>query len=318
MTRRLRTLGAMAAIALLALTLAVGPTAADEKFLRIGTASLGGNFFPMGAALGALLEQKLPGVKATPQATGGSAFNMTALEQKEMEIGLCQGPAVAAAVQAKKTPSVRTLANYNATPQHIVVRANLAVNSLADLKGKKLEMLAAGDGVEVVSKKMLEAVGIPWSEVKPEYSGNRVQAASRLKTGQVDAIIDGTGIGGAWMTDLVGDGSRFKFLALSDADIQKITAKFSEFAPMTIPANSYKGQPQDLKTVGNWTVIVVRGDLSADQVYAITKHTLENQAFLKDRHKYFADLKAENILGAVIAPLHPGAEKYYKEKGILK
>jgi hypothetical protein len=225
---------------------------------------------------------------------------------------------VAAAVFGKKTPSVRTLGNYNATPQHVVVRAGLTVNSLADLKGKRLEMLAAGDGVEVVSKKMLEAVGIAWSEVKSEYSGNRVQAASRLKTGQVDAIIDGTGIGGAWMTDLVGDGSRFKFLGLTDGEIQKITGAYPEFAPMTIPAGSYKGQPQALKTVGNWTVMVVRGDLSDGLVYQLTKHILENQPFLKDRHKYFADLRAENIVNAVIAPLHPGAERYYKEKNILK
>ncbi len=318
MTRMLWRIGAVVAATALFHALAGGAGAAEEKFLRIGTASLGGNYFPMGAALGALIEQKIPGVKATPQATGGSAFNMTALEQKEMEIGLCQGPAVAAAVLAGKTPSVRTLANYNATPQHIVVRAGLAVSSVADLKGKKLEMLAAGDGVEVVSKKILEALGIAWNDVKAEYSGNRVQAASRLKTGQVDAIIDGTGIGGAWMTDLVGDGSRFKFLALTDDEIQKITAKYPEFAPMAIPANSYKGQAQPLKTVGNWTVIVVRGDLSPELVYALTRDIIENQPFLKDRHKYFADLRAENIVGAVIAPLHPGAEKYYKEKGVLK
>lgn len=290
----------------------------DDKFLRIGTASLGGNYFPMGAAIGALIGQKVPGYKATAQATGGSSFNMTALEKKELELAISQGTAVAAAVKAKKTPHVRTIANYNATPQHILVRKSANINSIQDLKGKKLEMIAAGDGVEVSSKKVLAALGIKWEEIKPEYSGNRVQAASRLKTGQVDAIIDGTGIGSAWLVDVIGDGSKFKLITLTDDEITKIAKQNFEFSRVTIPAKSYKGQDAAITTVGNWTVIVTRADLSEKLVYDITKAVLENQKFLKERHAYFTDLKATNMQNAIIAPLHPGAAKYYKEKGIIK
>lgn len=317
-TWTMRVVGAVATAVAVALVVGLaGPAGADEKFLRIGTASLGGNYFPMGAAIGAVIEQKISGHKATPQATGGSAFNMTALEKQELELGICQGPAVEAGIVSKKTPHVRTIANFNASPQHVLVRANLNITSVADLKGKKLEMLAAGDGVEVASKAIMDALGIPWSDIKAEYSGNRVQAASRLKTGQVDAIIDGTGIGGAWVSDLVGDG-KFKLISLSDREIQQVSAKYPAFSAMTIPANSYKGQAQSVKTVGNWTVLVTRADLSTDLVYNITKVLFENQSYLKDRHKYFTDLKPENIVDAVIAPLHPGTEKYYKETGILK
>ncbi|NPV44037.1 MAG: TAXI family TRAP transporter solute-binding subunit [Firmicutes bacterium] len=295
----------------------------DPEFIRIGTASLGGNFFPMGAAIAVVIEQTVPGFKATAQATGGSAYNMTAIENGELEMGIAQGTAVAAAVsgtgqfEGAKVETVRTIAQYHATPQHILVRSNLKVESLSDLKGLKLEMIAPGDGVEVSSRKILEAVGISWDEIKPEYSGNRVQAASRLKTKQVDGIIDGTGIGAAWLVDVIGKGD-FKLVSLSDEEIKMITDEFPEFSKVKIPAGTYVGQDRDVYTVSNWTVIVASSKLSENLVYNITKNLFENKKFLVDRHNYFSDLSPENIAGGVIAPLHPGAEKYYREIGVLK
>jgi TRAP transporter TAXI family solute receptor len=292
--------------------------AADPKFLRIGTASLGGNFFPMGAAIASVIDQHVPGIKATAQASSGSAFNMTAIQDGEQEMAVCQGPAVSDAVANGKTPDVRTIANYSATPQHFMVRIGANIKSVADLKGKKMEMLAAGDGVEVSTRKVLSALGMKWEDIKPEYSGNRVQAASRLKTGQVDGIIDATGLGAAWITDIVGDGSRFTFLSLSDAEMGKILSANKEFSRMDIPAGTYRGQEKTVPGVGVWTVIVCSKNLSDDLVYNITKQLFANQQFLKERHNYFKDLTPQNIVGAVVAPLHPGAARYYKEVGVLK
>ena len=90
--------GLLVTVLLFAMGIAAVAGAADPKYLRIGTASLGGNYFPMGAAIGVLIEEKIPGVKATPQATGGSSFNLVAMEEGEQELALCQGPAVAEAV----------------------------------------------------------------------------------------------------------------------------------------------------------------------------------------------------------------------------
>ena len=303
----------------LALCLTVAQAnAADPKFLRIGTASLGGNFFPMGAAIATVINDKVPGgFKATAQASSGSSYNMTAIQEGEQEMAICQGPAVTDAVLGGKSPDVRTIGNYNATPQHILVRNAANIKSVADLKGKKLEMIGAGDGVEVSTRKMLTAFGIKWEDIKPEYSGNRVQAASRLKTGQVDAIIDATGVGSAWMTDIINDGTKFSFISLTDDEIEKVLAVNKEFSPMPIPANSYRGQSKEVKAVGVWSVIVVTKNLSDDLVFNMTKAIFDNAQFLKERHNYFRDLAPTNIKGAISAPLHPGAEKYYKENNIL-
>lgn len=293
-------------------------SAADPKFLRYGTASLGGNTFPQGAALCSLIEQKLPGVRATAQATGGSAFNMVALQAGELEFGHAQSTAVKDAIVAGKGEKLTTVLMYNANPQHIMVNKAARVRSITDMKGKKLEMLAAGDGVEVSSRIMLDAFGIKWDEVKPVYSGNRVQAASALKTSAVDGIIDATGIGASWITDIVGDGAKFDFVSLTDAQIKELTAKAHEFSRMDIPANTYKGQTEKIAAVGVYYVMVAHADLSEDLIYKITKVIFENKDYLLGRHKFFTDLEPENILSGLVAPLHPGAAKYYKEAGVIQ
>lgn len=295
----------------------------DPDFLSIGTASLGGNFFPMGAAIGVVIESTIPKLKVTAQATGGSSYNMNAIQNGELNIALAQGTAVAAGVfgtddfKDNATDSVRTIANYHATPQHILVRVDANVSSIDDLKGLKFEVIAAGDGVEVSTKKILGSLGLSEDDVKYEYSGNRVQAASRLKTGQVDAIIDGTGVGAAWLVDVIGKG-KFKLISLTDEQISKIADKYKEFSKVKIPAGSYEGQTEDVYTISNWTVIVCSDNLSEELIYKITKNLMDNTKFLTKRHNYFTDLKPENIVGGIIAPLHPGAEKYYKEIGVLK
>lgn len=300
------------------LALAATASAADPKFLRYGTASLGGNTFPQGAAICSLLEQKIPGVKATAQATGGSAFNMVALEAGELEFGHAQSTAVKDAIVAGKGGKLTTVLMYNANQQHIMVNKAAGVKNITDLKGKKLEMLAAGDGVEVSSRIMLEAFGIKWDEITPIYSGNRVQAASALKTGSVDGIIDATGAGASWITDIVGDGTKFDFISLTEDQIKDLTTKANEFSRMDIPANTYKGQPEKIAAVGVYYVMVARSDLSEELIYTITKTIFENKDYLLGRHKFFADLDPKNILSGLVAPLHPGAAKYYKEVGVLK
>ncbi len=115
-------------------------------------------------------------------------------------------------------------------------------------------MIAPGDGIEVATQKMLEAVGVPLDAIEPMHSGNRQQASSRLKTGRVDAMIDGTGIGAAWLVDVIGDG-RFKLLSLSPEEIDAISGKYSEFSRTTIPAGSYKGQDEDVQTLANCGVV---------------------------------------------------------------
>jgi TRAP transporter TAXI family solute receptor len=309
-----KTVLAAVLVSVMALSAPVGVQAKTK--LTLGTASMGGNYFNMGAAIAKVFNDKATGYTLTAQATGGSAFNLTAIEDKELDFGISQGPAVMSAIAAQTVPSLRTVANYNGTPQHVLVRTDAGIKSLKDLKGKRIELIAAGDGVEVCSRKVVESIGLNWDDVKHEYSGNRVQASSRLKTGQVDAIIDGTGVGAAWISDILKSG-KFHLLAMTQEEMEQIMKANPEFSAMPIPANSYGGQDATIPTVGNWTIITCSADLPEEVVYNLTKifHTEKDK--LKAAHAFFKDIAPANIKGAVIAPLHPGAEKFYKEAGVL-
>ena len=137
----------------------------NYTFLRIGTASVGGEFFPMGALLATLIDKSVPKVRATAQPSNGSIHNLRAIEEGNQELGLSQAASVATAMRLNEIPHVRTILHYYATPVHFIVRNDANINCIADLKGRKLEMLTQGSGVEVVSQKILRVFDIPWNEI---------------------------------------------------------------------------------------------------------------------------------------------------------
>lgn len=298
------------------------PAPSGNKTLSLGTASLGGNFFTMGAAMASVIMDGT-GVPVTAQATGGSVYNVGAVEDGELDIGMAQASAVASGVngtdsfEGAATENIRTLLNYNATPVHVLVNKSLGATDISGLKGARLECLAPGDGVELATMKLLPLLGISLDDVTLEYSGSRVQASSRLKTGQVDGILDATGLGASWIADIYGDGSDWQLLSLSEEEIATICEAVPEYSRMVIPAGTYGGQAEDATTVGLWTTVFCSANLDDDTAYGIVKSIMENKEGLVKAHSFFGDLAPENIVDACQAPLHPGAEKYYKEAGVL-
>ncbi|GHV52833.1 hypothetical protein FACS1894206_02350 [Deltaproteobacteria bacterium] len=289
--------------------------------VSIGTSSLGGNFFTMGAVISDVLSNKL-GYRSVAQATGGSAFNVDGVHNKELDTAICQATAIAMAFrgtgQFKGAPvtDVRSLFNWNATPVHMLVRRSIKAAGVTDLNNARLECMTPGDGIEVTTKMFAETFGL--DKVKLEYSGNRVQSSSRFKTGGVDAILDATGVGASWMSDVIGDGSTFMLLSLTPEQIAKVVAAYPEMTAMTIPANTYKGQTEAVVTVGNWTTLIAHESMPDEVAYNITKAAFDNKETFVKGHNFFKDLAPENVVNAVVAPLHPGAAKYYKEIGVLK
>lgn len=290
--------------------------------LSLGTASLGGNFFTMGASMAAVIIDEV-GYKAVAQATGGSSYNVEAVHNKELDLGLTQATAIASAVAGKDAfegnaiSDITTLINYNATPIHILVNKKTGAKNITDLEGARIECLSPGDGIELSTKKILPLLGVPIEKVKLEYSGNRVQASSRLKTGQVDAILDATGKGATWIADIYGNGKDFDLISLTEEQIKTIIDSSPEYSKMIIPADTYKGQTEEVVTVGNWTTLIAHKDMDEEVAYNVVKALFENKENLIKAHSFFTDLAPENIVDACIAPLHPGAEKYYKEVGVI-
>lgn len=300
------------------------PVLAPENVnVSIGTASLGGNFFAMGAAIAEVIVAET-GYLAVAQATGGSVANVDDVHNGVLDVGISQGSAVSAAwngldhFEGSPITDIRTLAHWNATPIHILVRRSLNVSDITELgsSGARIEAMNPGDGIELSTRSILASVGKTFSDVRIEYSGNRVQSASRFHTGGVDAIFDGTGIGAAWMVDVIGNGNDFELISLTDEQIDAIITEQPDMKRMVIPAGTYNGQTEDVVTVGNWTVLYAHESMQDEVAYNITRAIHENQEALTQAHNFFADLAPENILDA-IAPIHPGAERFFREIGVL-
>lgn len=298
------------------------PGAPKRVDLSIGTSSLGGNFFTMGAAMASVIEDAT-GYHVTAQATNGSAYNVSAVSEKELDLGMSQASVIASAVAGEEqfsdgaVTNIRTLFNYNSTPVHILVRKGFGATDVSQLAGARVECMTPGDGIESSALKFLPLFGVPINSVKLEYSGNRTQSASRLKTGQIDAIFDATGLGAAWMVDVIGNGNNFMLISLTDNQIKVLSDAYTEMAKLIIPAGTYVGQDKDVQTVGYWTTIYGNADMDDEVAYNITKSIIENKDALVAAHSFFRDLAPENVVDAVIAPLHPGAEKYYREINTL-
>lgn len=292
------------------------------RTLSLGTASLGGNFFTMGAAMASVIMDNT-GVAVTAQATSGSVYNVGAVDEGELDIGMAQASAVASGVngtdsyEGAPTENVRTLLNYSATPIHILVSKSLGASDITDLKGATFECLTPGDGVELATMKLMPLLGVSLDDISLEYSGSRVQATSSMKTGKVDAILDATGLAAAWIADIYGDGSDWDLLSLTEDQIAAICEASPEYSRMVIPAGTYSGQAEDAVTVGLWTTVFCNASMDDDTAYGIVKAIMESKESLVKAHSFFGDLAPENVVDACVAPLHPGAEKYYQEVGVL-
>jgi len=308
--------------ALLTLVLLLAGCGQPAKYVRIGTASMGGAFYPMGNALAQLFNEKIPNMKASAQATGGSAENCRLLAKKDIELALIQSATLADAEKGQgqfKDGAIEDIRAITATyfmPFHVIVRKDANINSIADLKGKKIAVGPIASGIEVNALTLLKAYGIEPQDFQAIHQSQE-ETFEGLKTGSVDAHIYATGAGSAQITDVMLTG-RLKILPIDPDKADALLKDHPEFGPMTIKANTYPNQAEEIKTIAGSGVLTVRADVDPDTVYTMTKAIFENLDFLKQRHDYFKQTTLENATVGVVYPLHPGAEKYLKEAGAIK
>ncbi len=297
-----------------------GEPKAEAKFMRIGSASMGGNFFPLGSALAQMINEKIDNLNASAQATGGSAENCTFLGQKEVELALVQSAPLREAYEGIRGFEGRPVENMRGITAiyfnefHVMVRNDRGIEKIEDLKGKKVGVGPVAGGIEINTNMILAAHGITPDDYTAIY-GTRNEAVEGLKTGEIDCHVYATGIGSAQVTDAMLSG-KVKILPLSNDKIEALTADNPEFGSSVVPAGTYKNQDEEIPTIAGSSLLVAREDISEEIVYEITKSIFENIDYLQTFHNYFAQTKPETATIGMATPLHPGAEKYFKEMGI--
>lgn len=291
-------------------------------FINVLTGGTSGVYYPMGVALSQIYGKVLPGAKVSVQATKASAENLNLLQAGKGEVAFTLADALSDAYKgdaeagfAVPLKKLRAIAGIYPNYIQIVASADSGIKSLADLKGKRVSVGAPKSGTELNARAVLKAAGLSYKDLaKVEYLpfGESVEL---MKNRQLDVTLQSAGLGVSALRDLA---ASMKIVVVQiPADV---VAKIGDpaYQPAVIPAGTYEGQAQDVAAIAVQNFLVTHEGVSNDTVYAMTKAMWENLPALVAAHAAGKAIKKETALKGLPVPLHPGAEKYYREVGMLK
>jgi hypothetical protein len=305
-------------ISLVGLGVGCVPGAKPVK-VTIYTGGTAGTYYPLGGAMAKIITDYAPGVEATAVTSGASVTNARKIAEKEADIVLIQNDVTSYAYygtelfEGEKVENIRGLATLY--PEIIQIIALKGISAVSDLKGKKVGIGAPGSGTAVDILQILNAAGVT-RENSDLRDLDFKEVASALKDKTIDAGCLVAGIPTAAVTD-VATVREIMPVEVPDAIYDKIKSQYPFYVKVTIPAGTYKGQDKDVETVAVLAMLAVRSGLSTDAVYQITKAIFEHTDILVATHKRAEDITLETALDGMPIPLHPGAEKYFKEKGLI-
>ena len=302
--------------------LAVCATAqAAPVFINILTGGTSGVYYPVGVGLSQIYSHGIEGSKTSVQATKASVENLNLLQAGRGELALALGDSVADAWNGVadagfKAPLKKLRAIGNTYPNYIQVVASQAsgIKTLADLKGKRISVGAPKSGTELNARAIFKAAGLSYEDMgKVEYLPY-AESVELIKNRQLDATLQSSGLGMAAIRDLAST-MPITFVAIPADVVAKIDSPAYHAA--SIPAGTYDGQEQDVPTVAIDNILVSHSGVSDELAYQMTKLMFDNLPRLVTAHAAAKDIALDKAAKNLPIPLHPGAERFYKEKGVL-
>ncbi|MEM7774730.1 MAG: TAXI family TRAP transporter solute-binding subunit [Pseudomonadota bacterium] len=314
-------------IGALGLTLATaGSASAQQRFISIGTGGVTGVYYPTGGAICRLVNRKRKehGIRCSAESTGGSIYNINTIRGGELEFGVAQSDWQYHAYNGTskfkdkgKFSELRAVFSVHPEPVTVLARSDVNISNVTDLKGKRLNIGNPGSGTRGTWDVLEAALGWKRTDLKLAAELKSAETGQALCDNKIDAYF--------W---LVGHPSALTQETLSTCDaklvnvtgpaIDKLISDNSFYRKATIPAGMYNNK-EDVTTYGVGATFVSSSKVPADVVYVVVKAVFENFDDFKKLHPAFANLKPEEMVkDGLSAPLHAGAEKYYKEKGWLK
>lgn len=303
-----------------ALTVSCAANAAPV-FINILTGGTSGVYYPIGVGLSQIYGDGIPGAKTSVQATKASVENLNLLQAGRGELALALGDSVADAKNGVedagfKAPLTKLRAIAGAYPNYIQIVANKesGIKTLADLKGKTISVGAPKSGTELNARAIFKAAGLTYEDMSKVQYLPFAESVELIKNRQLDATLQSSGLGMAAIRDLSST-MPLNYVSIPADVVSKIGN--AAYQPAQIPANTYDGQPEPVPTVAITNILVTREDIPDDVAYQMTKLMFENLTRLGNSHSAAKDIKLQNAARNLPIPLHPGAERYYKEAGAL-
>jgi TRAP transporter TAXI family solute receptor len=313
---------------MLAITLSAGLTLAgivhaQQKVMSIGTGGTGGVYYPLGGAVANVLSKSLPNVQATAEVTGGSVDNLKLIKTGQSELGLTMADAALDALKGqdkfKNNPvGLQALLVVYPNRMHVVTVEGSGINTMADLKGKRVSTGSPGSATEVMAFRVIEASGLDKDKDMTRERLGVAESVNAVKDRKIDAFFWVGGIPTAAVTDLAATpGLKMKLIDHSEA-VDKMNAKYGKlYTASKIKGGSYPGVDKDNAIAEVWNLLVTGDKMSNDDAYTIVKTLVEKKADLVAVHKEAASFSLENqVQERSPIPFHPGALKYFKEKGV--
>ncbi|MFN5350435.1 MAG: TAXI family TRAP transporter solute-binding subunit [Polaromonas sp.] len=308
----------------LGLAAAIAAPVQAQQFFRIGTGGTAGTYYPVGGMIANAVSQ--PGkIVATAQATNGSVANVNGVAGGALESGFSQSDVATWAYTGTgvyegkpKVTDLRMIANLYPESIHLVVKKGSGIKSVSDLKGKRVALDEPGSGTLVNARIVLAAYGVKESDIKPEYIKPN-QAGDKLKDGALDAFFFVGGAPAGAIAELASSGAGIELVPLAGPQADALRKTNPYLAVDTIAAGTYKDVPA-VQTMAMGAQWVTSAKADTETVYQITKalYGKAAQDTLAAGHAKGKFITKENAVKGVGIPFHPGAERFYKEAGLLK
>jgi len=297
--------------------------AAQAQNISIATGGTGGVYYPLGGGMAAMLSKYVPGIQATAEVTGGSVANLQLIGTGKPYLGMTMADATLDAYKGEdkfkgKPVPVRTLLIMYPNRMHVVTIEGTGINSLKDLKGKRVSTGSGGSATEVMAFRVIEAAGLDKDkDMKRERLG-AAESVDAIKDRKIDAFFWVGGLPTAAVTDLANTpGVKIKMIDHSDV-VAAMNKKYGNlYVKDVIGKDVYRGMDKDnhIATVNN--LLVANENMDAKTAYSIVKAVFDHKDDLVRTHKEAENIKLENQKkDASPVPWHPGAVKYFAEKGI--
>mgnify|MGYP001040259084 FL=1 len=307
-----------------AMTFATGASAQGVNFITIGTGGVTGVYYPTGGAICRLVnkDRKEHGIRCSVESTGGSVYNTRTIRQGELDFGVVQSDVQAAALAGTGAfendgayPELRALFSVHPEPVHVMARADSGITDVESMKGMKVNIANPGSGTRVLAETLLRYSGIETSDFALAAELKSSEQSAALCDGKIDATI--------WVAGLPNGSSQeatstcdVNIIPLAGPAIDQLLAENSAYAAATIPGGMYPGNPDDVPSWGPKATFVTSAETPDHVVYAVVAGVFNNFSDFKRLHPAFGRLvEDEMIVDGLTADLHPGAVRYYQERG---
>jgi uncharacterized protein len=302
---------------------AIALGASAKTFLSIATSTSGGTFYAVGGKLADMITKHVPDTQATAEVTAGGVENARQIKNKKTNIAMMPGDTLYNAVNglaefgSGKIPIDQIAALYP-TPLQIVALEKSGIKTIADLKGKKVSIGAPGSSTAVRAEIVLKANGLTLNDIRVDKTTSG-EASTQLLNRQIDAAFFASGAPMAAIMD-VASKENIRLVPVSPEFMAKMNQDHPDLFEIVIKAGTYPKVDVPTSCVANMSMLVCRPDLNPELVYQVTKMIFEKRDDFITSHKAMAnDFSLENAMSQPkLAPFHPGALRYYKEKGLAK